>query len=287
MNRRTLISGLGVASVLPLKAWAQPSQAVNLAPLEARHGGRLGVCADDGQLHVTWRADERFAYCSTFKLFLAASVLERVQRGLDKLDRAIPISKTDMVPHGPITEPAVGSTLTVEQLCKAAVELSDNPAANLLIREMGGLGSWQDWHRSIGDTVTRVDRNETELNTALPDDPRDTTTPAQYVANLKTVLLGTRLSSAHLALLTKWLIDTPTGAGRIKAGVPSGYRVGHKTGTGARMTYNDIGIVWPPSGAPIRIVVYFTGAREASAAQLDAVVADATRASLQALGHKS
>ena len=287
MNRRNFISALCVAGSLPSMAWAQPSTALDLAALEARHGGRLGVCADDGQRRVTWRADERFAYCSTFKLFLAASVLERIQRGLDALDRRIAISKTDMVPHGPITEPAVGSTLTVEQLCKATVELSDNPAANILIREMGGLGPWQDWYRSIGDDVTRVDRNEIELNTALPDDPRDTTTPAQYVANLKTVLLGTRLSPAHLALLTKWLIDTPTGAGRIKAGVPSGYRVGHKTGTGARMTYNDIGVVWPPSGSPIRIVVYFTGARDASAAQIDAVVAEATRASLLALGHGS
>ncbi|MBX3503282.1 MAG: class A beta-lactamase [Alphaproteobacteria bacterium] len=288
MNRRTLISALGAAGFLPSIARAQPATALNLAALEVRHGGRIGLCADDGDRRVAWRADERFAYCSTFKLFLAACVLERVQRGLETLDRPIAISRGDMVAHAPVTEPAVGSTLTVERLCKAAVEVSDNPAANILIREMGGIEAWRAWYRSIGDRLTRVDRLETDLNTALPDDPRDTTTPAQYVDNLKTVLQGTRLSPDHLRLLTKWMIDTPTGAGRIKAGVPSGSRVAHKTGTGARATHNDIGIVWPPGGgAPIRIVVYFTGAKNASTAQIDAVLAEATRASLRVLGRAS
>lgn len=287
MNRRTMIAALGAAGFLPSTTGAQPAGALNLAALEARHGGRLGVCADDGIRRVAWRADERFAYCSTFKLFLAACVMERVQRGLEKLDRPIPITRTDMVTHAPITQPAVGAALTVEQLCKATVEVSDNPAANILIREMGGIETWRAWYASIGDQVTRVDRLETELNTALPDDPRDTTTPAQYVANLKTILQGTRLSPDHLQLLTRWLVETPTGAGRIKAGVPSGWRVAHKTGTGASATYNDIGIVWPPAGAPIRIVVYFTGAQNASATQIDAVVAEATRAGLKALGRES
>src|SRR5690606_21980500 len=108
-------------------------------------------------------------------------------------DRAVPVAVSDMVMHRPITETAVGSTLTIEELCKAAVEVSDNPAANILIREMGGLEAWQAWYRTIGDQVTRVDRYETELNSAVSGDLRDTTTPEQFVANLDAVLRGTLL----------------------------------------------------------------------------------------------
>ena len=288
-HRRTFLAGLGAAGavqlIAPSAVWAVPSTPLELKALESRHGGRIGVCAQDDSRRVAWRSDERFAYCSTFKLFLAAGTLERVQRGQERLDRAIPILKSDMLEYAPTTEKAIGATLTVEQLCKAAVELSDNPAANILIREMGGLDAWRSWYRAIGDDVTRVDRLETELNTAIPDDPRDTTTPAQSVANLGKVLLGGLLSPALRTLLEGWMVNTPTGARRIKAGVPAGYRVGHKTGTGSRASYNDIGIVWPSKGSPITIAVYFTGARDASPEQIDAVVAEATRASLKALGH--
>ncbi len=287
-SRRTFMVGAVATSLLPAlgaspAAGADP-QTLDLTALEARYGGRIGLCAEGSDARVDWRASERFAYCSTFKLFLAACMLERAQKGLERLDRAVPVMAGDMVMHGPITEPAVGSALSIEELCKAAVEVSDNPAANILIREMGGLEVWRTWYRSIGDQVTRVDRYETELNSAIPDDPRDTTTPKQFVKNLDTVLRGTLLSSDNIALLTKWLIGTPTGAGRIKAGVPSGYRVGHKTGTGARNTHNDIGIIWPPSGPPVLMAVYFTGARDASPEQVDAIMAEATRLSLGALG---
>lgn len=288
-TRRKFLVGASAAAILP-SLGASPSMAerrrsIDLSALEARHGGRIGVCAEGLDRRVDWRAGERFAYCSTFKLFLAACMLERVQNGQERLDRPVPVAASDMVMHGPITEPAIGSTLTIEELCKATVEVSDNPAANILIREMGGLETWRAWYRSIDDQVTRVDRYETELNSAVPDDPRDTTTPEQFVANLDTVLRGTVLSPDHLALLTKWLIETPTGAGRIKAGVPDGYLVAHKTGTGARNTHNNIGMIQTPSGGSILMVVYFTGARDASPEQVDSIVAEATRQSMRALGH--
>lgn len=290
VDRRKVLAGVAAASLLPALG-ASPAagagrQTIDLSELEARYGGRIGLCAEGPEGRVDWRADERFAYCSTFKLFLAACMFERTQNGLEQLDRAVPVAASDMVAHAPITEPAVGSTLTIEELCKATVEVSDNPAANILIREMGGLEAWQAWYRAIGDQVTRVDRYETELNSALPDDPRDTTTPEQFVANLDTVLRGALLTPDNLALLTKWLIETPTGAGRIKAGVPGGYRVGHKTGTGGRNTHNNIGIIWPPSGSSILMAVYFTGARDAPPEQFDAIVAEATRQSMSAFGYR-
>ena len=285
MDRRRFLAGTagaGTLFMLPLHAWASAATTLDLSVLEARHGGRLGVCAEVGDRRAVWRADERFAYASTFKLFLAACVLERVQRGRERLARAIPVRERDMVSHAPVTGPAVGSTLTVEELCKATVETSDNPAANILLRELGGLESFQGWYRSIGDEITRVDRYETALNSALPGDPRDTTTPWQTVTNLRRVL-GGLLEPETRALLQTWLLETPTGEGRIKAGVPEGWRVAHKTGTGARNSFNNIGLAWPPSGPAVAIAVYYTGARDAPSAQLDAVVAEATRKALAAL----
>lgn len=289
LGRRPFLAGL---SCLPAALLVSPSPArasveakLDLAGLERRFGGRLGVSVSGGGRRAAWRGGERFAFCSTFKLFLAACVLERAQEGLERLDRAIPVTADDMVAHAPVTGPAVGSTLTIEALCKATVELSDNPAANILIREIGGLDAWRTWYRTIGDRVTRVDRYETALNSALPDDPRDTTTPDQFLTNLEMVMTSSLLSAYSLALLTTWLLETPTGAGRIRAGVPAGYSVGHKTGTGARNTHNDIGMIWPVSGEPLHIVVFYTDARDASADQLDAVVAEAVTIALAGIGH--
>ena len=286
-DRRSFLIGAGAALVGAGHAAAAPRASLDLRSLEARHGGRLGLFATRESQRVGWRSTERFAFCSTFKLFLAAYVMQTVQQGRDRLDRAVPITAADMVPHGPVTQPAIGRTLTLEELCKATVEISDNPAANILIRELGGLAAFQQWYRSIGDQVTRVDRMETELNTALPGDMRDTTTAEQYVANLDEVLRGNLLSAAHLQLLVRWITETPTGAGRIKAGVPAGYTVGHKTGTGARSTHNNIGIIWPPSGPSILICVFFTGAQNASPDAIDAVVADAPRHAIGAVGLSS
>jgi beta-lactamase class A len=282
--RRSFLIGAGAALLGAGQAAASPELGLDLRPLEARHGGRLGLLATREDRRVGWRSTERFPFCSTFKIFLAAYVMQAVQQGRDRLDRAVPITAADMVPHGPVTQPAVGRTLTLEELCKATVEISDNPAANILIRELGGLAAFQQWYRDIGDQVTRVDRMETELNSAVPGDMRDTTTAEQYVANLDRVLRGNLLSAAHLRLLERWITDTPTGAGRIKAGVPAGYIVGHKTGTGARATHNNLGIIWPPSGPSMLICVFFTGAQNASADAIDAVVAEATRQVVKAFG---
>lgn len=288
-TRRRFLATLSAAcsiQVLDVAASeASSSSILRLSDLEDRHGGRLGVEARcDGRI-VGWRSEERFPYCSTFKVFLAACVMQRVQRGLERLDREIPIREADMVPHAPVTGSAIGSALTIETLMKAAVEVSDNPAANILFREMGGLSVFGDWYRSIGDVFTRVDRMEVNLNSAIPGDPRDTTSPRKFAVNLERVLLGQLLTADHRKRLERWLVETPTGPGRIKAALPGDHRLGHKTGTGANNTCNDIGIVWPPSGSPVVLSVLFTGARDADPRQLDAVVAEASRRALAALGH--
>ena len=280
-DRRTLLAGLGALGVMactPSVSKAAPFDTeLALGDLEARHGGRLGVCGSNSQGRVFWRADERFGYCSTFKLFLAAATLERAQHGDERLDRAIRITAADMLNHAPVTQPAIGKDLTIEQLCQAAVGESDNPAANILTREMGGLQALSAYYVDLGDRFTRFDRPEPHLNTALADDPRDTTGPAQTVRNLAAVFQGERLTVESLDLLEGWMVASTPGPNRMKAGVPEGWRVAHKTGTGSNGATNDIGILSPADGEPILAAVYFTEAPDASMANREAVIAEATR----------
>lgn len=289
-DRRSVLTGLGALGLLgcgqaqerePVMIF--PRVRLDLSALEARHGGRLGVSAWSASRVAGWRDDERFVYCSTFKAYLAAATLLRVQAGEERLDRAIPVTSADMTNHAPVTGAAVGGSLTVDQLMEATVGLSDNPAANLLIRELGGLEALREFYRGIGDQSTRVDRLEPEMNRL--DGVKDTITPGQSAVNLRRLFVSrdTPLSTRSKERLLGWMFDTPTGPGRIKAGVPAGWRVAHKTGTGGYGPTNDIGLLYPPSGEPLVLAVYFHATPESTSAQNDAVIADAARMTLAAI----
>ena len=291
IGRRQALAGLGSMAVMscatpPLVA---PHPILDLSDLERRYGGSLGIAAfnSDRAHYVWWRGHERFAYCSTFKLFLAAATLQRVDRGEERLDRPIAVAQADMRSHAPVTGRAVGSTLTVGELAQAAVEVSDNPAANLLIRELGGLDAWRRWYANHGDRVTRVDRWETDLNRVRPGDLRDTTTPLQTVENLNGLFGRPRLTIGSEDLLVKWLVDSPVGANRIKAALPPGPAVAHKTGSSddGRHT-NDIGFIGPPGsrGRPTYIAAYYTGSSLPLLEDREAVLAAGVQAALRALG---
>jgi len=261
-------------------------EAFDLSALERSSGGRIGFVAHDiatGR-QLTARGDERFVYCSTFKMYLAAATLLRVQAGQERLDRVLPITRADMLSHAPVTEPAVGSTLTVEQLMQGTVEVSDNPAANLLLKAMGGIAAMQGFYRRIGDASTRVDRFEPEMNRL--DGDKDTITPAQSVANIQRLFLDptSPLSAESKTMLLGWMFASPTGTDRLKGGVPAGWRVAHKTGTGGYGPTNDIGILYPPTGAPVIVAAYYHATRQTSDARNAAVIAEATRMALTALG---
>jgi beta-lactamase class A len=233
--------------------------------LERQSGGRLGVYLLDTATgkHFGHRAGERFAMCSTFKLLAISAVLAKVDRGADHLGRVISFTKNDLAEHSPITgQHADGKGMSLQDLCEATMVQSDNTAANLILVSLGGPTGVTAFARSIGDTHTRLDRNEPDLNEALPGDPRDTTTPLAYATDVKNLVLGTLLSPGSRSLLTKWLIANQTGDKRIRAGLPRGWRVGDKTGTGDRGTSNDIAIAWPPGRPPILIAVYLTGSRK-------------------------
>jgi beta-lactamase class A len=255
-----------------------------LRALETKAGGRLGVAAirtRDGA-RIDYRADERFAFCSTFKGIAVPAVLKRSETERGLLDRRIAYGRDKLATYSPVTEKHVGAGMTVAELCAAAIRYSDNTAANLIIELLGGPAAVTRFARSIGDTVFRLDRRETALNTAIPGDPRDTTTPAAMTRDLQRFALGPLLAPPQRAQLIEWLAGNRTGDKRIRAAVP-GWRVADKTGTGGHGTTNDIAILWPPEGAPIVMTIYFTQPKPDAPAR-DDVVADAARIVVAALG---
>jgi beta-lactamase class A len=248
-------------SLLALPAFANDT-AKDLVELETRNGGRLGVAVlDTGSgRRFGHRADERFPMCSTFKFLLAALVLARVDRGEQRLDRRIVFSQKDLESYSPVTKQHVGASgMSLAELCDATVALSDNTAANLLLATLGGPAALTAFTRGLGDELTRLDRIEPALNEAAPGDVRDTTTPAAMLGDMQRLLVGDALSAASRERLAGWLVGCKTGDKRLRAGIPMGWRVGDKTGTGANGTANDIAIAWPKGRLPILVTAYYTG----------------------------
>jgi beta-lactamase class A len=221
-------------------------------------------------------------FASTFKLPLVMDVLARADRGAERLDRKIPFRASEILAYSPtVSKQPHGGTLTVAELCAAAIEHSDNTAANLLLRTVGGPPGVTAYLRSLGDRVTRLDRNEPALNEATPGDVRDTTTPLAMATLLARLVRDPVLSPASKSKLFGWMRATDTGSARIRAGVPAGWTVGDKTGT-TNTGGNDVAILWPPHGAPIVVAVYFADVR-VSDAERDAVIAGAARSVVQHL----
>lgn len=288
ISRRSLIGG----SLLAIPAFyslsnlaadvanpANTSIEQQLVELERRHGGRLGIAILDtaSQRLITQRGDERFALCSTFKALLAAFVLARVDRKQEDLSRMIVYGKEQLVPYSPITEKHTGEGgLSVGSICEAAVTLSDNTAANLLLDSVGGPQALTDWLRTLGDDTTRLDRREPELNENRPGDLQDTTTPVAMLNTLRTLVFGSVLSPASRDQLIAWLVSNKTGDQKLRAGLPKGWRVGDKTGSGSNNASNDVAVIWPANRAPLIVTVYYTHSR-ADAGQVNALMAEVGR----------
>ena len=257
----------------------------DLDKIEVESAGRLGVAVLDtlsGE-RTGRRVDERFPMCSTFKLLATAAILARVDAQRERLDRRINFAASEVVVNSPVTKDRHGGTgMSLAELCEAAMTVSDNTAGNLLLASLGGPAGLTAYARSLGDTVTRLDRIEPELNEAVPGDPRDTTTPGAMLANLRTLALGNALSAKSRDQLVQWLVGNKTGDTRLRAGFPAGWRVGDKTGAGEHGTTNDVGLIWPPDRAPVIVAVYLTGT-SATGERRNATLAAVGRAVTSAL----
>lgn len=231
-----------------------------LAALEASFGGRLGLAAlDTGSgRRIEYRADERFPMCSTFKVMLVGAVLKQSMADAALMGKRIDYAGEKLVSWSPVTEKHQAEGMTVAELCAAALQYSDNTAANLLLREAGGPEGVTAFARSLGDAVFSLNRWEPDLNSAIPGDDRDTTSPAAMAESLRRLTLGDALDEARREQLLKWMAGNTTGNESIRAGLPKDWMVGDKTGSGAYGTTNDIAVIQPSSGKALVLAVYVT-----------------------------
>ncbi|MGY4531630.1 beta-lactamase class A [Pseudomonas sp. TE3786] len=267
LRRRTFLLAAAALPLLP--AWAaeatEPRQ--RLKQLEGSFAGRLGVVAlntGNGEV-LSYRGDQRFPLCSTFKAMLAGAILQRSTLTPGLLNERVSYRQSDLVANSPISEKHVQDGMTVAELCAATIQYSDNGAANLLMKLLDGPEGVTTFAHSIGDQHFRLERWETELNTAIPGDLRDTTTPLAMAHSLNRLVLGDALPAAQRQQLQDWLRGNTTGGTRIRAGLPATWQVGDKTGTGDYGTTNDVAVLWPPGKAPVVLTLYLTqNARDAS-----------------------
>ncbi|MBR0736857.1 class A beta-lactamase [Bradyrhizobium liaoningense] len=276
LDRRSLLASLGWMAVSPVLAADAPPE---LAAYERESGGRIGVYTENlaTGAKLAWRADERFVMCSTFKASLAACVLARVDRGEERLAAMISYGQADLLEYAPVAKQNLAAgAMSVADMCKAIVELSDNTCANLLLARIGGPAVLTAFWRSVGDTTSRLDHNEPELNRSPPGDPRDTTTPAAMAGNLRRLVLGEALSPASRARLTEWMVGCKSGANRLRGGLPANWKIGDKTGNNGKDASGDIAVAWPRADtkpeAPILIAAYTQGGTP-NPAQIEAAFA--------------
>ena len=261
---------------------AQEDLAAGLERLEAARGARVGLhLLDTGTgAELSHRADERFAFASTIKALAAAVVLDRLSTR-DLGDR-LRWTEDDLVPYSPVTEQHVEDGLTVREVLDAAVTVSDNTAANLLLDLLGGPQELDRALQEVGDTTTLVVRREPELNDYAPDDTRDTTSPRAMARSLAAFAVAGELEPADQRALGGLLRRNTTGDDLIRAAVPEGWRVGDKTGTASYGTRNDVAVLQPPGREPI-VLAILTRQGEPDAEPDDALVAEAARIALDSL----
>lgn len=279
LNRRQFV--LGSVAVATRAVAADPQKA--LTTLENSVKGQLGVFAIRGEKTFAYRASSRFAYCSSFKWVLASAVLDASQRGEVALTQKVKFTKKDLLNHSPVVEAHLeDGVMTVAQLCEATVTTSDNAAANLLTPLVGGLEGLRAFVAKLGDSTMRFDRMEPEMNSNLPGDKRDTTSPEAMTRLLNTALTSTHLNEASKTQLFTWMNTATTGLERIRAAVPKDWSCGDKTGTSGNGAVNDVAVLRPPSGEPIYVTVFLN----ARGIEMDAgakIIASASRIVLSQL----
>ncbi|MFI8972966.1 class A beta-lactamase [Nocardia asteroides] len=263
---------------------AAATDALAFVALESTYDARLGLSAIDTGTDrvVAYREHERFPMASTFKGLACGALLQAHPLATGYFEQVIRYTAADIVVNSPETERHIDTGMTVTALCDAAITQSDNTAGNLLLRLLGGPEGFTAFLRTLGDQVSRLDRWEPELNTAVPGDERDTTTAAALAADYRALVVGTALAEPERAQLAAWLKASKTGAKRIKAGLPADWTVGDKTGTPAYGSALDVAVAWPPGRAPLVLAV-LTTRTDKDAEPVNELVAEAAKNAVASL----
>ncbi|WP_394355451.1 MULTISPECIES: class A beta-lactamase [unclassified Meridianimarinicoccus] len=268
-------------------AAAEDPLRLSVLDVETRIGGRIGVAMTDlaGAWIWTHHADDRFPLSSTFKSLLCGVILRRVDAGEDTLERRIHYAAADLVAYSPVTERHVETGMTVGDLCKATITISDNTAGNLLLATIGGPEGFTRALRDLGDATTRLDRWETDLNEGAPGDPRDTTTPRAALTTLKALLFGDALTQASRRQLADWMIADEVADDLLRASLPDGWVIGDKTGAGGFGSRSILAVIWPDGAQPVLVAIYLTE-NDADMSERNAAIAGIGAAMVAALQAK-
>lgn len=257
-----VLGGSILISLVACASQIKNSGLVNLAvETEKRLDARIGLAVYDYHSGKRWEynANDRFPLTSTFKALACAAVLERVDAGDEDLQRVVIVRESDLVPYAPVTAKRLGGQgMTLYELCDAAMSMSDNTAANLVLRSLGGPQGVTEFARRIGDSLTRLDRWEIELNEASPGDLQDTTTPNAMAQNLRRLVFGDVLSTNSRQQFADWLVGNKVAGSLIRAGIPDDWRVGDRTGAGGYGSRSIIAVIWPPERKPVIVAIYMT-----------------------------
>ncbi len=278
-SRRSLLIGASLALASARLPAAEGSAQDRLREMEGVLGGRIGVAALDmeSDRRIDYRSASLFPMCSTFKLLLAGAVLSKVDHGKEQLDRAIPLTKADILEYAPSAKTLLPKgQMTVSEAVTGALVDSDNTAANLLLSSIGGPGALTLFARTLGDRTTHLDRIEPFLNEAAPGDARDTTSPSAMLNDLGVLLLENALSESSRAFLADAMVKCRTGTNKLRAGMPNDWKIGDKTGMGERGATCDVAIAWPPGRKPLLIAAYLADS-PAPLAERNKMMADIAR----------
>ncbi|GEM75070.1 class A beta-lactamase [Vibrio sagamiensis] len=246
----------------------------SLTEIERESTGRIGVAVIDTKDNKLWNyhGHDFFPMMSTFKTLACAHMLYQVDRGQIKTAKSIPVTKDDLVNWNPVTEHFVGSTMTLQSLCNAAMTMSDNAAANLVLKAIGGPESLTAFLQRNGDKATRLDDIEPQLNYVDIGSKRNSTTPLTMMKTIEKLTLGSVLSEQSKRQLLLWMKANMVSDGLLRAVVPKDWQVADRSGGGVNGSRTYTGMIWRKNRDPIFIGIFVARTKYKTVPELNKLV---------------
>lgn len=215
---------------------------------EKRLDAKIGVSITNSATlqHASYRGSEQFPFNSTIKTFIVANFLQLVDSNQRSLNKQVDIKQSDLLEYAPVCKIFfdANESMTFEQLCAAAITMSDNTAANLILVELGGLAVFNQFLQSIGLANTVAGHDEPLLNEAKYGDVVDTTQPVEYATGLQSLMTQTVLSTESKQRLLDWMRQNKVADGLFRRHLPANWQIADRTGAGSNGSRNIIAVVW-------------------------------------------